>query len=420
MNIVALSCSGHESGVTFLLDGKLYEIILEERLTTVKKDKSLHSVFEKIGAFHENYGIDKIISTNGSESDFFLTREALSKFGLNLNDIDFEEEWEHHHYYHATSGFYASGFDEAVCLVADGWGADFRIIQILDLLGRDRESIPEEEQDLLMDLGRWMFLETTSIYDMAYPCDHELLFKNLLIPHPQPQKFLEKNDFPYMWLKEFEHSKIINCTPNYDIGMLYGLITRHLGFGDNEQCGKTMGLSGYGRPNKKLPDFILENGLTDMNFAFSDMAVNTINFPVMEHNDDFQLRADIAYKLQKHTEDVLRMRINQILDLKPDAKNIIFSGGCALNICANSVIQEEYPDINFYVDPIAGDACQSYGAAKYYYYKETGSMMKDPMTTTYYGPHQPSPSFLKKQIEFEVAKHNQMRYNKKSRRKNDN
>tara|TARA_A100001201_G_scaffold78181_1_gene70188 strand:+ start:631 stop:1884 length:1254 start_codon:yes stop_codon:yes gene_type:complete len=416
MNIVALSCSGHESGATFLLDGKLHETILEERLTTIKKDKSLHAVFERIGAFHEKYGIDKIISTNGTDADFEYTKEALAKFGLNKDNIDLEEEWEHHHLYHATSGFYASGFDEAVCLVADGWGADFRIVQILELLGRSGE-LSEEENEELMDLGRWMFLETTSIYDMAYPCETELLFKNLLIPHPQPSDYLEKNPFPYMWLKEFEHSELINCSPNYDIGMLYGLITRHLGFEDNEQCGKTMGLAGYGRPNKKLPDFILETGLTDMNFAFSDMKVNTHNFPSMEHNDDFQHRADIAYKLQQHTEDILRMRINQIFHLKPDVKNIIFSGGCALNICANSVIQEEYPDINFFIDPVAGDACQSYGAAKYYYYKETGSMMKDPMTTTYYGPHQPSPAFLKKQIEFEVAKHNEMRYTDKSRRK---
>lgn len=29
MNVVALSCSGHESGVTFLIDGKLHETILE-------------------------------------------------------------------------------------------------------------------------------------------------------------------------------------------------------------------------------------------------------------------------------------------------------------------------------------------------------------------------------------------------------
>ena len=416
MNLVALSCSGHESGVTFLVDGKLYETILEERLTTIKKDKHLHQVFEKIGQFHEKFGIDKIVATNGTDGDFIFTRESLEKFGITKNNVQYEEEWERHHLYHATSGFYASGFDEAVCLVVDGWGADFRLLQLLEILGMNK-GLSEDQQEQLEDLDKWMFLETTSIYNLAYPCQDELLYKNVLLPHPQPADFLVKDEAPYQWMKKIQESEIINCTPNYDVGMLYGLITRHLGFEDNEQCGKTMGLAGYGKRNPKLPDYILNNGLTDMNFAFSDMKVNTYNFPSMEHYGDFQHRADIAYKLQKHTEDIFVMRINQIIKMKPDVKNIVFSGGCALNICANSVIQEFFPDINFYVDPVAGDACQSYGAAKYFYYKETGSMMKDPLTTTYFGPRPPSPPVLKKQIEFEVAKHNEMRYTDKSRRK---
>ena len=101
--------------------------------------------------------------------------------------------------------------------------------------------------------------------------------------------------------------------------MLYGLISAHL-FGNTEFCGKVMGLSSYGKPNKRLPKFIIENGYVDMNFAFSEMCVNTVNFPSMIHNDDFQHRADIAYKVQKHTEDIFRMKVKQILKLKPDVK----------------------------------------------------------------------------------------------------
>ena len=60
-------------------------------------------------------------------------------------------------------------------------------------------------------------------------------------------------------------------------------------------------------------------------------------------------------------EYVLRLRVKQVLKLKPNTKNIVFSGGCAMNICANTVICEEFPDINFFVDPIPGDAGQSLG-----------------------------------------------------------
>lgn len=402
MNIVSISFNGHDSGITFLINGKHHKTVLEERLTTIKKDQKLFSVFDHVNDFNKKYGIDKIIVLNGSDEDFDYAFDILNKYGLKNNQIEFEDE--EHHLYHAASGFYSSGFDNAVCLVMDGWGSDIRMRHLLKMLEVD-EDLSQEEYDEVCQLSQWKFLETSSIYNASYPNNFEILLKNYLRPHPPPEQYLQKSKFPYKWLKEIEYSSILNCNSNYDVGMLYGLISGHL-FEDNEQCGKVMGLSGYGKPNKDLPEFIIKNGFVDMNFAFSDMCVNTINFPSMEHNDDFQKRADIAYKVQKHTEDIFRMRIKDIIRMKPDVKNIVLSGGVALNICANSVIQEEFPDINFYIDPIASDGCQSYGAAKYYYYKETRSMKKEPMHTTYHGIHQPHLSILKKQIELEVIKHN--------------
>ena len=105
------------------------------------------------------------------------------------------------------------------------------------------------------------------------------------------------------------------------------------------------------------------------------------------------------------------MRIEQALELIADSNNIVFSGGCALNICANSVVQEEYPNINFYVDPIAGDACQSFGAAKIFHHERTQSTDIKPLKSIYQGIHQPPNSILKKQIELEVARQNNLSYN---------
>lgn len=405
MNIVSISFNGHDSGVTFLLNGKHYKTVLEERLTAIKRDAKLMLVYNHINDFHKKYGIDKIIIVNGSEENFDEASSILRKY--RLEDVPIEYEWFDHHLYHAASGFYSSGFDEAVCLVMDGWGADVRMMQLLEMIGKGDLSDSEFYQ--VSQLDDWEFIETTSIYDASYPNNFKIMFKNYLRPHPR-MKALNDRGFPYKWLSVVQDSSIIECNSNYDVGMLYGLITGHL-FENNEQCGKVMGLSAYGKPNKDLPEFIIENGFTDMNLAFSDVCVNTVNFPSMEHNDDFQKRSDIAYKVQKHTEDIFSMKIKDIIRMKPDVKNIVLSGGVALNICANSAIQEEFPEINFYIDPIASDGCQSYGTAKYYYYEETGSMMKEPMYTTYHGTHQPSLNFLKKQIEFEVAKMNAVGYN---------
>ena len=53
MNIVSISFNGHDSGVTFLINGKHYKTVLEERLTTVKRDKKLMSVYGHINDFHK-------------------------------------------------------------------------------------------------------------------------------------------------------------------------------------------------------------------------------------------------------------------------------------------------------------------------------------------------------------------------------
>ena len=165
-----------------------------------------------------------------------------------------------------------------------------------------------------------------------------------------------------------------------------------------------MGLSAYGKYNKDLPRLIMDNGMANMNVFYSDKFLNTTNHPELRNCN----REDLAWAIQKAMEYILILRVKQILKLKPDTKNIVFSGGCAMNICANTVMCEEFPDINFFIDPIAGDAGQSLGAAKYFYHQITQSMKKNPSTSVYYGQHQ---EITKSQIEYEVAKINNVNYN---------
>ena len=72
--------------------------------------------------------------------------------GITWDEIIFEKE--NHHIYHACSGFYGSGFDEAVALVLDGGG-----------------SIYENEEDILDFLGpnsRNCFRELETIFKVDY------------------------------------------------------------------------------------------------------------------------------------------------------------------------------------------------------------------------------------------------------------
>lgn len=404
-NVVAISITGHESNICILRNGEIYENLLEERLSRIKTDTLLFHVFSYIRKFHDIYGIDEIIYINGTDQEINLINDYIQKFGM--GDINCEINYEEHHLFHASSGFYASGFDEAIVLVIDGWGADYRIDKVMEMAGVE---LDEQQQEESKNFNDTMFLESTSIYHASYPSNFELLHKYLIIPAPQPRGFVEIN-FPSDFFEMLQGNTNVNANSAYDIGIMYGTITYHLGW-HRDECGKTMGLAAYGKENTNLPPFILDHNdmlCANMNLFYSNRLINTTNYPEMRHNDDFQKKADIAYKIQKTMEHILVKRIEQILDHNPPTKNIVFSGGCALNICANSIVQEKFPEINFFVDPIAGDACQSYGAAKLYHHNRTQSMKKDPMLTTYHGVHQPHPSIIKKQIEYEVLKRTMQR-----------
>ena len=403
-NVCAVSISGHEAGVCILRNGEVYEQLLEERLSGHKADNHLFHVYKHIRKFHDTYGINELVYINGDDKDIGDMMECLAdKFSM--QDIPYETNVEEHHLFHASSGFYSSGFDEAIVLVIDGWGADYRVDKVMEMAGVELNETQQEESKNFNDT---LFLESTSIYHASYPCGFQLLHKYMMVPAPHPRGFIEVN-FPSDFFEMLQGNTNINANSAYDIGVMYGTITHHLGW-IRDECGKTMGLAAYGKENPNLPPFILDHNnmlCANMNLFYSNRLINTTNYPEMRHNDDFQKKADIAYKIQKTMEHVLVKRIEQILDNDPPTKNIVFSGGCALNICANSIVQEKFPDINFYVDPIAGDACQAYGAAALYYHDRTGSLKRNPLKTVYHGLRENTNlNLMRKKIELAVAKEN--------------
>ena len=57
--------------------------------------------------------------------------------------------------------------------------------------------------------------------------------------------------------------------------------------------------------------------------------------------------------------------------LKCESKNIIITGGCALNCVANYEYLKHLPkDVNLYIEPVSNDAGTAIGLAKYLYYEK--------------------------------------------------
>lgn len=355
---IALSVAGHESSICILEDGDIILFLQEERVTKIKKDSLFPlKVLEKIKEYTNH--IDHLLLVNFElQSNVEYVKNYLKKQNITFDKFTYDVPGDYHHLAHASSAFYSSGFEEAICLVIDGSGGTYRI-----------KEHPYIEA-----------IETTSIFSAKYPAQFDLKFKNLIFsPHVRTQYFHEDKKYIEDYL-----NCIVNVSHHLDVGALYSATSKHLGFGYLNE-GKTMGLSSFGKENSDIPNILCKNTiLSNMNLYRSDRVIDIDVYPKLK-NLTFQEKADLAYATQKASEKIILERVKFIAS-NYNCKNIVFSGGCSLNILANSKVKESFPDINFFVDPIATDASQSLGMAKYAFHFETNDVKIRKVNSMYLGP----------------------------------
>ena len=168
---------------------------------------------------------------------------------------------------------------------------------------------------------------------------------------------------------------------------------------------KVMGLAPYGKPIykdlifEKLIDvkddgsfkldmsfFNYATGLTMTNKKFS----NLFNQPVRDPKKDklTQLHMNIAASVQAVTEEIV-MKLTKSAAQEYNINKLCLAGGVALNCVANGKIIKEKIFENVWIQPAAGDAGGSLGAALAYWYKELEkprNEFKDQMQGSYLGP----------------------------------
>ena len=243
-----------------------------------------------------------------------------------------------HHFSHAASAYYPSPFNNAIILTADG-------------------------------VGEWA---TTTV---AIGKGNKIEMKKEI---------------------EFPHS----------LGLLYSAFTYYTGFKVNGGEYKLMGLAPYGEP--KFFQIIMDNlidikedgsfrlnqkyfdyatGLTMTNNKFDKLFGNLRRNPDEEKIAQFHM--DIAASIQKVTEFVM-LKIVKSLHNEYKIENLCLAGGVALNCVANGKILKEKIFKNIWIQPAAGDAGGSLGAALGYWFnelkKERPNNNKDQMKCSYLGP----------------------------------
>ena len=344
-SILGISAFYHDSAACLLKDGKIIAAAQEERFTRKKHDSSYpHYAIE----FVLSYGnlklseIDQIVFFEKPFLKFERLLETYVAFAprgfvsfakamplwikeklfqknllfnkLKNHDKNYKSDhnifFSDHHLSHAASAFFPSPFNEAVVLTADG-------------------------------VGEWA---TTTV---AIGKDNNLEIKKEI---------------------HFPHS----------LGLLYSAFTYYTGFKVNSGEYKLMGLAPYGNPIyedkiKKLIDikddgtfrldqkyFNYATGLTMTNDKFNDLFGQK---PRDSQNEKItQFHMDIAASIQKVTEEIM-IKLAKAIRKEYDIKNLCLAGGVALNCVANGKILKEKIFDNIWIQPAAGDAGGSLGAA---------------------------------------------------------
>lgn len=344
--ILGLSAYYHDSAAALIVDGQIVAAAQEERFTRKKHDPSFpahainfclseaklqladvsHIVFYdkpliKFERLLETYlayaprgysSFLKAIPIWLKEKLYLkstLKRELCDLGGLKAKQLP-SLYFTEHHQSHAASAFFPSPFQKAAVLCLDG-------------------------------VGEWA---TTSVW------------------------LGDGNQLSPIWEITFPHS----------LGLLYSAFTYYAGFKVNSGEYKLMGLAPYGEPRYK--ELILNNlidikgdgtfrldmsyfsygcGLTMTNKKFHDLFGGPPREPETEIS---QKEMDLAKSIQVVTEEVV-LKIANTVHKELQTDQLCLAGGVALNCVSNGRLLREGPFKDIWIQPAAGDAGGSLGAA---------------------------------------------------------
>jgi len=384
-SILGISAFYHDSAASILIDGKIVAAAQEERFTRIKHDASYpHNAIEFVLKY-ANLKLSEVDHIIFFEKPFLKFERLLETYvafaprgfksfsksmpiwlkeklfqkkflfnKLQKHDDSFKEQdkilFSEHHLSHAASAFFPSPFEEAIVLTADG-------------------------------VGEWA---TTTV---AIGKGNNLEIKKEI---------------------HFPHS----------LGLLYSAFTFYTGFKVNSGEYKLMGLAPYGNPIfvdkiHKLIDikedgtfrldqtyFNYATGLTMTNDKFHKLFGQNPRKSKTEKLTQFHM--DIAASIQKVTEQIM-IKLAISIKNKYGLENLCLAGGVALNCVANGKILNEKIFKNIWIQPAAGDAGGSLGAALALWYIEQRNTREissqDSMQGSYLGPE-----YSQNEIENELNK----------------
>jgi carbamoyltransferase len=164
----------------------------------------------------------------------------------------------------------------------------------------------------------------------------------------------------------------------HSLGLLYSAFTYHTGFRVNSGEYKVMGLAPYGEPRyvRQILDELIdlrEDGSLRLNMEYFDFAaglrMTNARFdrlfggpPRRPESELTRREMDLARSVQDVTEEAM-LRMARHVHRETGERNLCLAGGVALNCVGNGRVLREGPFERVWIQPAAGDAGGSLGAA---------------------------------------------------------
>ncbi|HEX2274955.1 MAG TPA: carbamoyltransferase [Acidimicrobiales bacterium] len=385
-NILGISAFYHDSAAALVSDGEIVAAAQEERFTRKKHDAGFprHAVaycleerrlslsdldyivfyekpFLKFERLLETYlafaprGFRsfKMAIPLWIKEKLFQRRLLRSEIERNVyGEFDWKNRllFAEHHQSHAASAFFPSPFDEAVILTVDGVG---------------------EWATGTVALGRNDKLE---------------MLKEMHFPH--------------------------------SLGLLYSAFTYYTGFKVNSGEYKVMGLAPYGEPRyaQTILDHLVDlkpDGTFRLDLSYFDYCTglrmtnerfdSLFGGPARSPDAPLTQRdMDLAASVQVVTDEIM-LRMTRAIADESGVRNLCLAGGVALNCVANGKILRDGRFDRLWVQPAAGDAGGSLGAAlTAYYHVAGGARVIDPGRDQMQGALL-GPEFEQGEIEYRLA-----------------
>ncbi len=148
----------------------------------------------------------------------------------------------------------------------------------------------------------------------------------------------------------------------HSLGLLYEDVTDHLGFLRSSDEYKVMAMASYGEPRflSELREAVYATG--DGGFRTDPVDWSALAKRLRPGEQWTQDHADLAASVQRRLEEVL-LELVRWLHGRTGGEVLTLAGGVALNCVANTRIAAEGPFRHVWVQPAAGDAGTSLGAA---------------------------------------------------------